>query len=80
MSEQRDNRPLTGQARLCAELLPYLKEVEERLPQRTAEELQLTSDMEGLEGRPLAEWEKNIAVAQARMLASCRTKHEFGLW
>jgi hypothetical protein len=67
-TQKGDEIMLTGQARLCAELLPYLQEIEERLPERTAEELQLISDMEKYHGRSLTEPEKNISIAQARMI------------
>jgi hypothetical protein len=61
--ENRCGHPLTEsqkslairQARLCAELMPFLKEIAERLPERTPQELKFIASMEKYRGRPLTE-------------------------
>ena len=55
-------------ARLYEELKPFLDDVSERLPERSPQEMELIAHMERLEGRPLTEPEKNISIAQARMI------------
>jgi hypothetical protein len=54
------------QTRLGYEILPYLRELDDH--EWTAEEREFLWSMERLEGRPLEEWEKRMAVAQARMV------------
>ena len=75
MGESRDGaakRPPSGywsmhpQTRLAYEVLPYLRELDGH--EWTAEEREFLRDTERLKGRPLAEWEERIAVAQARMI------------
>jgi hypothetical protein len=75
VSENRDGkpkRPASGywsmhpQTRLAYEILPYLRELDGH--EWTAEEREFLWGMERLKGRPLEEWEKRMAVAQARMV------------
>ena len=54
------------QTRLGYEILPYLRELDDH--EWTAEEREFLWGMERLKGRPLEEWEKRMAVAQARMI------------
>ena len=76
--EKRCGHPLTDsakrlairQARLCAELRPFLDEIAERLPERTPEEQELIAFMEKHYGRPLTEPEKNVTIAQAKMIGN----------
>ena len=60
------NRSVHPLRRLADEILPYLLELGDR--DWTPEEREFIADMERLEGRPLTEPEKRMAVAQARMI------------
>jgi hypothetical protein len=75
VGENRDGtpkRPSSGywsmhpQTRLGYEILPYLRELDGH--ESTAEEREFLEWAERREGRPLAEWEKRLWVAQARMI------------
>jgi hypothetical protein len=60
------NRSVHPLRRLADEILPYLRELDDR--EWTSEEREFIVHMERWEGRPLTEPEKRMAVAQARMI------------
>jgi hypothetical protein len=51
-----------------SQFLDGIAESPDGMPPWTTEERKFLSDMARLKERPLAEWQKRIAVAQARMI------------
>ena len=75
MSENRDGTPgpppsgrrsVHPQRRLAGEIMPYLRELDDR--DWTTDEREFREGAERRAERPLAEWEQRLWVAQARMI------------